>query len=346
MNGDHFVISGDALRGLDAYVNAEMAASAGVGTGADQIHVAWRVDGAATDCKFVGPSSKCFCGHRMRDHHKSVGASSISCPCTYQGCKCKQFAYIPNHGTWTLKCNCKHDPEEHSFAGSRKCLHPGCRCGGFTSTFTCECGQPWANHRTVFEMAGPGSHATFASLAAGTSEYPRTIEGPSAPAMLTDGSARIPPATSTASRPPPSGRGHILRPGSRAPPPVVGPPAAPEEASAGILTTTPYDLLMQPHTLGGAEVHASSAPRAQWARRAPSPSTPAPAGEESAPPVDASAPASRPRGGAVGVGPSRTAAQDYAQRRREQLQHAKEIREARERENYQKQLAQDLGGRR
>ena len=51
-----------------------------------------------------------------------------------------------------LKCTCHHTHQEHRHAGEMgACI--SCDCSVFYSSFSCSCGQLWANHSTVFETA-------------------------------------------------------------------------------------------------------------------------------------------------------------------------------------------------
>ena len=59
----------------------------------NRLYCTWRnVDGV--DCKNIGPASKCFCGHRYKEHYTdNVGTREIYCRAN--GCKCRMFDYIP-----------------------------------------------------------------------------------------------------------------------------------------------------------------------------------------------------------------------------------------------------------
>ncbi|CEM30336.1 unnamed protein product [Vitrella brassicaformis CCMP3155] len=115
----------------------------------NELHVYWRNTSTGMDCKIIGPSSKCFCGHRYRDH-AWFETETKKVSCRMQGCRCLMFSYIPIHGSQDLKCRCKHSYEVHD-ARTKKCTQPSCSCSGFISRFTCGCGSSYENHETVFE---------------------------------------------------------------------------------------------------------------------------------------------------------------------------------------------------
>eukprot|EP00741_Cyanophora_paradoxa_P011848 tig00020564_g11451.t1 len=115
---------------------------------ADRWYVSWRCVSSGIDCKNVGPSTKCFCDHRYKEHDTDA-ADFVRCRAA--GCKCGQFEYLPSHGTWAVKCNCKHDHDAHRPTGRKQCTK--CACASFSSSFVCSCGRPWGDHKTVFEKA-------------------------------------------------------------------------------------------------------------------------------------------------------------------------------------------------
>ena len=59
----------------------------------NRLYVSWRnVNGQ--DCKTIGPSSSCFCGHRYKDHFfDNVVERKINCRTSK--CPCKMFDYVP-----------------------------------------------------------------------------------------------------------------------------------------------------------------------------------------------------------------------------------------------------------
>eukprot|EP00753_Platysulcus_tardus_P020572 PLAT8233.1.p1 GENE.PLAT8233.1~~PLAT8233.1.p1 ORF type:complete len:471 (+),score=103.19 PLAT8233.1:37-1449(+) len=116
----------------------------------NRLYVSWR-NSDTVDCKLIGPSSRCFCGHRYKDHATDE-TETKNVHCRAPGCSCNLFAYIPVHGSGDLKCHCKHSFEQHRNNGRKRCnLASRCGCDGFTSSFRCSCGQLFADHQTVFE---------------------------------------------------------------------------------------------------------------------------------------------------------------------------------------------------
>ena len=59
----------------------------------NRLYVCWRnADGQ--DCRTIGPSSQCFCGHRFKDHFfDNVKERKIYC--RTPKCSCKMFDYVP-----------------------------------------------------------------------------------------------------------------------------------------------------------------------------------------------------------------------------------------------------------
>eukprot|EP01083_Nonionella_stella_P315425 1139333_1 len=118
----------------------------------NRMYVTW-LNEDNLECRAVGPSSKCFCGHKFRDHDSCNKQKKIHCK--MGKCKCKCFEYIPIRGSQDLKCHCKHSYKLHNIS-TRKCYkrHPVkgiCSCHGFISSFGCACGQTFSSHRTLFE---------------------------------------------------------------------------------------------------------------------------------------------------------------------------------------------------
>mmetsp|Transcript_13450 Transcript_13450/g.14911 ORF Transcript_13450/g.14911 Transcript_13450/m.14911 type:complete len:411 (-) Transcript_13450:6-1238(-) len=102
------------------------------------------------DCKNIGPSSKCFCGHRYKDHaFDNVDTREVHCKT--RGCLCPLFQYIPVHGSADFKCVCKHSCTEHDPI-TKRCKVGRCACPQkFTSSYSCNCGTKHMAHKTVFE---------------------------------------------------------------------------------------------------------------------------------------------------------------------------------------------------
>lgn len=116
---------------------------------ANRIYVSWRNMTTGMDCRQVGPSSSCFCGHRFRQHATDNTNKNIFCKT--QGCPCTLFSYIPVRGTQDVKCTCKHSYDVHGVTGKRRCKQPGCMCGGFHTSISCSCRDQYGAHQTVFE---------------------------------------------------------------------------------------------------------------------------------------------------------------------------------------------------
>jgi Protein FAM221A/B len=112
----------------------------------NRLYVNW-VSPMGIECKAVGPSSKCFCDHRYKEHNTLLNSKSkVQGSC--KGCKCPSFNYIPIYGSQDLKCGCKHSYLDHDKV-SKKCQK--CKCLGFTCSWSCTCGYKYIEHTTVFE---------------------------------------------------------------------------------------------------------------------------------------------------------------------------------------------------
>jgi len=84
----------------------------------NRLYVSWR-NSKGADCKMIGPSSMCFCGHRYRDHmFDNVDTKEIHCK--VKKCICPMFCYVPVYGSADLKCLCHHSYKLHDPL-SRKC---------------------------------------------------------------------------------------------------------------------------------------------------------------------------------------------------------------------------------
>ena len=59
----------------------------------NRLYVSWR-NVKGQDCKTIGPSSSCFCGHRYKEHFfDNVKERKIYC--RENKCGCKMFDYVP-----------------------------------------------------------------------------------------------------------------------------------------------------------------------------------------------------------------------------------------------------------
>lgn len=116
----------------------------------NRLYVVWRNVARDLDCRVVGPSSACFCGHRYRAH-ATDNTADRNVHCQVAGCRCQLYEYVPVRGTQDVKCHCKHSYEEHRVNGKRRCRRAGCACAGFASSISCSCGDRHDAHVTVFE---------------------------------------------------------------------------------------------------------------------------------------------------------------------------------------------------
>jgi hypothetical protein len=115
----------------------------------NRIYTSWR-NIKGTDCKIVGPSTKCFCDHRYKEHNH-LNPVDKRVHCKVKGCPCPNYYYIPVHASQDFKCLCKHSYTEHDPI-TKKCLKGKCGCGGkFASTWSCSCNYKFGDHQTVFE---------------------------------------------------------------------------------------------------------------------------------------------------------------------------------------------------
>ncbi|KAL0234934.1 hypothetical protein GEMRC1_001516 [Eukaryota sp. GEM-RC1] len=113
----------------------------------NRVYTFW-VNSQGVHCRTVGPATNCVCGHRYRVHAPSSIEEKSSC--RSMGCKCRSFDVLPGHGSSYSRCRCKHSAEEHAATGRRVCNRTTCGCEGFISPMTCTCGEPCANHKTMF----------------------------------------------------------------------------------------------------------------------------------------------------------------------------------------------------
>ncbi len=62
-------------------------------------YVHWRNENQK-DCKTIGPSTKCFCNHRYKQHnYLNLKENDTQIKCLEKKCNCKQFFYVPIHGS-------------------------------------------------------------------------------------------------------------------------------------------------------------------------------------------------------------------------------------------------------
>ena len=151
----------------------------------NRLYVYW-VNSQGLECKVVGPSNKCFCDHRYKEHNY-MEYKNKKVACKNSGCNCPLFNYIPIYGSQDFKCTCKHSYTDHN-AASKKCLK--CKCFGFNGSWACSCGEKYATHTMAFETRterikkgkrvddvsdsmpmSMGGITNFASLADGVDRY-------------------------------------------------------------------------------------------------------------------------------------------------------------------------------
>ncbi|XP_008419913.1 protein FAM221A isoform X1 [Poecilia reticulata] len=119
----------------------------------NRLYVSFGVPGGI-DCKQIGPETQCFCEHRYKQHQTEFevipSERPIALQCKVSGCRCSSYNYIPQPGCAMVRCKCKHLPQDHSEAAGHLCKK--CKvCSGFQSPYTCGCGRPSFEHRTLVE---------------------------------------------------------------------------------------------------------------------------------------------------------------------------------------------------
>ncbi|KAH7829392.1 putative Protein FAM221A/B [Monocercomonoides exilis] len=269
----------------------------------------------------------------MRSHKLKEGTRLM--PCTEPGCRCKCFSFIPGTGSMTIKCSCKHNPEDHNPDGLKKCRK--CSCAGFNSTYRCDCGQPYSAHKTMIETTGErirsgrSAGMTFASLA--PTEQPKALTGSSL-RSLESGSSR--------------------QPATRSARPVDSEGAGAVASHSGSSGMTAYDLMMTPHTLfpsssletrsrgsysASTSLHSSAFPSSSSSSRTipHHSSIHSSSSSSSTPSSSSSFSSSSSSSSSSSQSAPMSEAQRYAQKKREQMEHARKIREQRELEKRMKE---------
>mmetsp|Transcript_14551 Transcript_14551/g.39856 ORF Transcript_14551/g.39856 Transcript_14551/m.39856 type:complete len:477 (-) Transcript_14551:183-1613(-) len=119
----------------------------------NRLFVTWTSLPTGMDCYNIGPDSRCFCGHSYKAHAwYNTESKRVHCRCG--GCRCAGFDYIPGHGSWWIKCECKHAHDEHRHEGLMgACKKARCGCDAFYAPFSCACGAVWEQHATVIQNA-------------------------------------------------------------------------------------------------------------------------------------------------------------------------------------------------
>jgi hypothetical protein len=113
----------------------------------EQFYIYW-VNSKNKDCKLIGPSTKCFCDHRLKEHNYLDIGETRKVNCLSPKCACKHFCYIPVHGSADFKCGCKHSYQQHKIV-TKKCKM--CNCEKFKSSWTCSCSLKFGDHVLVVE---------------------------------------------------------------------------------------------------------------------------------------------------------------------------------------------------
>jgi len=121
----------------------------------NRLFTSW-TNSAGVDCKLVGPETPCFCQHRYKQHRTDFAVipqtRPILLPCQVERCRCASYHYVPLAGCCPIRCNCKHQADEHSEVQPYQCKRGGCqKCTGFASSYTCSCGEPFTQHQMITE---------------------------------------------------------------------------------------------------------------------------------------------------------------------------------------------------
>lgn len=115
----------------------------------NRVFLSWR-NQKGLDCKFIGPASMCFCGHRYKDH-EYLNPKNKKVICRQPKCSCPCFNHVPVFGSNDFKCLCKHSYTLHDPV-TKKCTKGMCGCNvRFASSYTCSCGSKYGEHTTIIE---------------------------------------------------------------------------------------------------------------------------------------------------------------------------------------------------
>ena len=173
-----------------AMILAELeAADASIASG---VYMVWRTmktgessEGVRKEgqCCRIGPNSRCFCGHSLRDH-KPVKQGNPQAPACAL-CKCRRFNYVPmrpeecgmwhlprrkgfNVHLWRAPCKCNHGHDQHDPI-TLKC-NACTNCRVFEPNYCCiGCDGRGDQHETVFETE---SERVMAKLPVGEAYRP------------------------------------------------------------------------------------------------------------------------------------------------------------------------------
>ncbi|KAL5961536.1 hypothetical protein TSMEX_010744 [Taenia solium] len=120
----------------------------------NRIYMSW-VNPKGVDCFLIGPETQCFCMHRYRQHQTDFATippeRPIPQPCSK--CKCKSYHMMPKCVGGAPRCHCKHEATDHNVMAPYPCSRPNCKCTGFKTSVTCDCGYPAYEHTDVSETA-------------------------------------------------------------------------------------------------------------------------------------------------------------------------------------------------
>jgi len=121
----------------------------------NRLFTSW-TNSVGMDCKLIGPETPCFCKHRYKQHRTEFKVippdRPILLPCQVKGCRCASYHYVPVVGCCPIRCNCKHDADEHSEVRPYQCKRGVCKkCTGFKSSYTCGCRETYTQHQMVVE---------------------------------------------------------------------------------------------------------------------------------------------------------------------------------------------------
>ncbi|MES1913737.1 MAG: hypothetical protein MHM6MM_005899 [Cercozoa sp. M6MM] len=59
----------------------------------NRLYVSWR-NSVGVECRVIGPESRCFCGHKYREH-ASENFEDKNVHCNVEKCRCRLFEYVP-----------------------------------------------------------------------------------------------------------------------------------------------------------------------------------------------------------------------------------------------------------
>jgi len=121
----------------------------------NRLFTSWS-NSAGMDCKLIGPETPCFCQHRYKQHRTDFAVipsdRPILLPCQVKSCRCTSYHYVPLAGCCAIRCNCKHQADEHSEVRPFPCKRGVCqKCTGFKSSYMCGCGETYNQHKMTVE---------------------------------------------------------------------------------------------------------------------------------------------------------------------------------------------------